>query len=84
MGSRATPHSAILGIPALNPRLHPTITSVIAAGARRVQACRVMLTRSLEMADHFGIANGVATVGNLETILVMMQILICMYVTTAL
>ena len=43
MGSRASPHSALLGIPIQDP----TIASDIAAGVRRERACRALSNQGM-------------------------------------
>ncbi|KAK4702906.1 hypothetical protein P7C70_g3309, partial [Phenoliferia sp. Uapishka_3] len=77
MGARASPHSALLGIPggSLNEEYPPTSIG-LEAGLRRQKACVVMAQRSHDLCFQKNIAM-VSTLLNLETLLVQLQMAMC-------
>ncbi|GAA6012266.1 hypothetical protein JCM10207_002783 [Rhodosporidiobolus poonsookiae] len=75
MGARASPHSALLGIPLSSPSPSDSFAHASAAGIRREQACRALHTQAMDLVHLLGIALD-ATKENLEALMVMTQMLI--------
>ncbi|GAA5908507.1 hypothetical protein JCM6882_001286 [Rhodosporidiobolus microsporus] len=75
MGARASPHSALLGIPLSSPSPEDSFAQASAAGVRREQACRALHTQAMDFMHLLGITFD-ATKENLEAIMVMAQMLI--------
>ncbi|GAA5856914.1 hypothetical protein JCM8547_008461 [Rhodosporidiobolus lusitaniae] len=75
MGARASPHSALLGIPLSSPSPSDNFAYASAAGVRREQACRALHTQAMDLVHLLGITFD-ATKENLEAIMVMVQMLI--------
>lgn len=77
LGARSSPHSAILGIPTLDPEVaHPNLSGVIPAGSRRESACRIIHKQTISLYHESEIAED-PSVEHLETILVLTQMAIC-------
>ncbi|GAA5903225.1 hypothetical protein JCM5296_001211 [Sporobolomyces johnsonii] len=75
MGARASPHSALLGIPVPSPHVGDEFSHASTAGIRREQACRALHTQALDLAHLLGIVHE-STKENLEVLMVMVQLLI--------
>ncbi|GAA5936984.1 hypothetical protein JCM1841_003404 [Sporobolomyces salmonicolor] len=75
VGARASAHSALLGIPVPSPHVRGDFSHASTAGIRREQACRAMNTQALDLAHLLGISYD-TTRGNLEVLMVMVQLLI--------
>ncbi|GAA5868608.1 hypothetical protein JCM1840_005505 [Sporobolomyces johnsonii] len=75
MGARASPHSALLGIPVPSPHIGDEFSHASTAGIRREQACRALHTQALDLAHLLGIVHD-STRDNLEVLMVMVQLLI--------
>ncbi|GAA6044196.1 hypothetical protein JCM8097_006809 [Rhodosporidiobolus ruineniae] len=75
MGARASPHSALLGIPLTSPSPSDSFAHASAAGIRREQACRALHTQAMDLVHLLGITLD-ATKENLEAIMVVAQMLI--------
>ncbi|GAA5973486.1 hypothetical protein JCM11641_006486 [Rhodosporidiobolus odoratus] len=75
MGARASPHSALLGIPLSSPSPADSFAYASAAGVRREQACRALHLQAMDLVHLTGITLD-ATKENLEAMIVMAQMLI--------
>lgn len=76
MGARASPHSALLGIPLSPPEEVPRTDRIVAAGVRRQQACQALQARALDLCHELGVDSEVS-IENLEALLVRTQMMIC-------
>lgn len=75
MGARASPHSALLGLYVGDIDIWPTPPAVVEAGSRRELACQAIHNHAMDLCHRLEIAHD-ASVVNLETLLVEIQMLI--------
>ncbi len=75
MGARASPHSALLGMPLCPPEKATRTDKIMAAGVRRQQACQALQGRALDLCHQLGVDTDVS-VENFEALLVRTQMMI--------
>ncbi|GAA5840094.1 hypothetical protein JCM11251_000603 [Rhodosporidiobolus azoricus] len=75
MGARASPHSALLGVPLSSSSPIDAFSQASAAGIRREQACRALHTQAIDYLHLLGLTYD-PTKENLEALMVMTQMLI--------